>query len=325
MTQRIALSPQLRTLIEYTESSLGIEIILHRHADAPPSGILLDTYTYQTEKDVIAYSASLIGLLKDFVIALNVVRLLLRGTASKAGKYRVLSYEPEGVARGMGQIYLDILKDERTRSLPLVQKQRLPFYLYKLFHETLSDIPLEVMGHAFLATNIPAMRSAQLYYLVKESLRDMHELVEVKNFIPRRYFVMHNGMFYARDLFLAQIMSEYKLNPLINIPELQRFKNLDAKEMMTHRWSQSHWYYTKVVGDAMYASLTRSLPPYRPEYWNPARVLQLYENACVVANNFMALMQVSDWYTWASPDHLRSADEHQEEIEQVAASLVFGV
>ena len=38
---------------------------------------------------------------------------------------------------------------------------------------------------------------------------------------------------------------------MINIPELQQFRALDMKEMMDSRWSRSHWYHTKVVGDAM--------------------------------------------------------------------------
>ena len=324
MTQPSALSPQLQNLIRFTEESLDTEIVLHRQPDCPPCGILVDRYTYETEKNVIVYPAAFLGLLKDFVIALNVTRLLIRGTAYQNGHYKVLTYDPEGVALGMEQIYLDLLKDEHTRLLSLFQKKKIPFYLYKLFHDTLSEIPWGILSHTFLAIHFPVMRTAQLYFLVRESLRDMHELVEVKNYIPRRYFAMHNGMFYARDMLLASILSEYKLNPLINIPELQRFRNLDIKEMMTHRWSRSHWYHTKVVGDAMYAMLRRELSPSRADQWNPSDLEQVYHQGRIITDHFMTLMQMSGWYIWDSPEHLLSAELHQAEIERGAFTRIFG-
>jgi hypothetical protein len=324
MTQRSALSPQLLNLIRFTEESLDTEIVLHRQPDCPPCGILVDTYTYETEKNVIVYPAAFLGLLKDFVIALNVTRLLIRGTAYQTGHYEVLSYEPEGVALGMGQIYLDLLKDEHTRLLSLFQKKKIPFYLYKLFHDTLSEIPWGILSHTFLAVHFPVMRSAQLYFLIKESLRDMHELVEVKNYIPRRYFVLHNGMFYARDMLLASILSEYKLNPLINIPELQRFRNLDIKEMMTYRWSRSHWYQTKMVGDTMYTMLRQELPSPRGDQWNPSDMVQGYHHGRAITSNFITLMQMSGWYIWDTPAHLLSAEHHQAEIERMAFIRIFG-
>jgi hypothetical protein len=322
--QRPAFSPQLRNLVEYAENRLGIEIIFHRQADCPPCGILLDSYTYKTNKDVIAYPLSFLGILKDFVIALNVIRLLIRGTAYKAGCYKVLSYEPDGVAAGIEQIYLDMLKDEHTRNLPFVQKKKLSFYLYKLFHDTLSEIPWWILAQEFVAIRIPAMRNAQVYFLIRESLRDMHELVEVKNYIPRRYFVLHNGMFYARDILLASVLSEYKLNPLINIPELRRFKNLDIKEMITHRWSRSHWYHTKIVGDTMFSMLTRELPSPRAEDWSLSDTIAMYNHGCSITSKLIDLMQLPGWYFWESPEHLSSAEEHQADIEKLAFSRIFG-
>jgi len=324
MTQHSAFSPQLLNLIHFTEKTLDTEIILHRQADCPPCGILVDRFTYDTEKNVIVFPASFIGLLKDFVIALNVTRLLIRGSASRNGIYKVLSYEPDGVALGMEQIYLDLLKDERTRLLSLARKKKIPFFLYKLLHDTLSEIPLGIVSQIFLAVNFPVMRSAQLYFLIREGLRDMHELVEVKNYIPRRYFVMHNGMFYARDMLMASIMAEYKLNPLINIPELRRFRNLDVKEMMTHRWSHSHWYHTKMVGDALYGVLARELPPPRADQWDPANMVETYQYGRTITDRFISIMQLSGWYTWDSPVNLLAAEQDQAEIERQAAFRIFG-
>jgi hypothetical protein len=111
---------------------------------------------------------------------------------------------------------------------------------------------------------------------------------------------------------------------LINIPELQRFKNLDLKEMMTHRWSRSHWYQTKLVGDAMTSMLTRDLPASRPEDWRLSDAVMLYDRLRSVTDHFLVLMQLPDWYIWESPEHLASAEEHYEEIEKDVLSLVFG-
>jgi hypothetical protein len=323
MTQLSSLSPQLRQFIEYTEERLGTEIVLNRQADSPACGILLDSYTYRTNKTVIAYPASFLGLLKDFVIGLNVVRLLMRGTAFCAGRYQVLSYDPDVVTRGMNQIYLDILKDEHTRLLAISRKKKLPFCLYKLFHDTLSDLPSAILAHVYLSVHFPQMRSAQVYFLIKESLRDMHELVGVKDFVPRRYFVMHNGMFYARDMLLAGILGENKLSPLLNIPELQRFQNLDMKEMMTHRWSQSHWYHAKIIGDAMHRMLIRTVPSPQSERWDPAAMMQIVDQGYIITNSYLELMQMRDWYLWESPEHLRNAEEQQVGIERYASSRIF--
>jgi hypothetical protein len=319
-----SLSPQLLNLVDYTERRLKTEIVLSRQADCPPCGVLVDQYTYKTNRDVIAYPSSLLGILKDCVIAPHVVRLLIRGAAHEAGRYQVLSYETKGAAAGIRQIYLDMLKDDQTRSLPLLQKRRLSFYIYRLFHDTLSEIPWWILAHSFVAVCMPALRNGQVYLLMREGLRDMHELVEVKRYIPRRYFIMHNGMFYARDMLLASLLSEYKLNPLINIPELQRFKNLDLKEMMTHRWSQSHWYQTKIVGDAMTSMLTRNLPASRPKDWQLSDAVRMYDRLHSVTDHFLNLMHLPGWYIWETPEHLASAEERYDETEKEVLSLVFG-
>jgi hypothetical protein len=41
----------------------------------------------------------------------------------------------------MNQIYIDTLKDEKTRSLDIGQKKKLIYYLYMLFHESFLDFP----------------------------------------------------------------------------------------------------------------------------------------------------------------------------------------
>jgi hypothetical protein len=125
-------------------------------------------------------------------------------------------------------------------------------------------------------------------------------------------------------MLLASLLSEYKLNPLVNIPELRRFKNLDLKEMMTHRWSRSHWYQTKIVGDAMTTLLSRDLPPARPGEWEVTDAIRMYDRWRSMTDHFLNLMQVPDWYVWESPEHLVSAEERTEEIEREVLSVVFG-
>ena len=162
----------------------------------------------------------------------------MRGTSHKLKQYRILSYDSQSAAKGMYQIYLDTLKDDKTRQLDIGQKKKLMYYLFMLFHESLIELPFSILGNYYLTKVCPVLHNAQTYFLIKESMRDMHELVAFKDMLPRRYFVMHNAMYYARDMFLADITAEIKLNPLINIPEFQKFRNLDIKEMMSHRWSQ---------------------------------------------------------------------------------------
>jgi len=128
-----------------------------------------------------------------------------------------------------------------------------------LLHEVFSEMPQKLLADLVIARRFSLLRNAQVYFLIKESMKDMHDLVPIKDFLPQRYYVLHNSIYYARDMLLAYVLSEYKLNPVINIPELQRFRNLDIKEMMTQRWSRSPWYHTKVVGDALSNMLKRTI------------------------------------------------------------------
>jgi hypothetical protein len=153
MISQYNISPPLRDLIAYIERELGIEIILHRQPDVPPHGLLIDDFTYATGKNVIAFSSSQLGLLKDFVIAYNCYRLLFRGMAHRAGKYRLLSFNEDIASTAMQQIYLDTLKDENTRNIELWRKKQLLFYLYIMFHESLSDLPWSVLANIVISKN----------------------------------------------------------------------------------------------------------------------------------------------------------------------------
>ena len=318
-------SPALDKLIRHIEDILDCEIFVHRETDAPPHGILLDTFSYTTNKNVIVFSSAQLGLLKDFVIAQNSVRILMRGMAHRRGNYRVLSYNAGMAGHGMNQIYLDTLKDEKTRGLLIWQKKKLMYYLYMLFHESISDVPWEILANVFIAKRCEVLQNAQTYFLIKESMRDMHELVSFKEMLPRRYFVLHNAMYYARDMYLADITAELKLNPMINIPELQKFKNLDVKEMMSHRWSQSYWYHTKIVGDAM-TNIIRMVMNFDfsgtldEDYY-----YRMYELGQEITNRWLMMMRMQEWYSWEPPGHLREAETRAQEIEDIATQFVFGI
>jgi hypothetical protein len=119
-----------------------------------------------------------------------------------------------------------MLKDKTTRSMGLDRKRKINFYLYMLFHETLEELPWKILSHAYIAWRFRLLHKAQVYGMMKETMEDMHELVPLKKYVPVRYFILHNGMNYARDLLFAEITTEYRLNPVLMIPELQRFKNL---------------------------------------------------------------------------------------------------
>lgn len=319
------LSPELQNIIDVTNELLDTEIFLHRRNDVPIQGLLIDDYTLQTGKNVIAFSSSQLGMLKDFVIAKQCFTLLFRGIAAKNDSYKVLSFEKEGALAAARQIYLDTLKDENTRKMELWRKKQLIFELFLLFHETLSDLPQTILANVVVAKNYSVMRNAQIYSLLKGSIRDMHDLVPVKDFIPQRYFVLHNGMFYARDMILAYILSEYKLNPVINIPELQRFRNLDVKEMMTHRWSRSIWYHTKVIGDAMSNILKLTLNMDFERDLDSGYFLSAYECTVDIVNRWLAMMAMQGWYMWSSPEHLSKTLKNREEIEKCITEELFGI
>lgn len=317
------LSPDLRLLLHKTAENLGMEVILHRQNDAPRYGILVDDYTFGSGKNVIVFPSSVLGMLKDYIIAENSYRLLFNGMGAKAGRFKVLSYSKSHAVTALKQIYLDILKDEKTRNMDLWRKKKLLFYLYILFLETLSEIPWTLLSNLLISVHLPVMRNAQIYFLLKESMRDMHELVTVKDFLPQRYFVMHNAMYYARDNVLAYMLSEFKLNPVINIPELQKFKNLDMKEMMSHRWSSSVWYHTKMVGDAMSTILKGEITIDAPRLADPATLAVAYDCGVSMTNRWIGMMGMEDWYYWTDPADRRAAFTNQDAIEAAAIKELF--
>jgi hypothetical protein len=325
MTMSFTTSPPVHDLISHVEELLNIEIIIHRQADTPPYGLLVDTYSYDVTKNVIVFSNSQLGLLKDFVIAQNCIKLLMLGIAHKSGVHKTLSYDKERAASGMNQIYLDTLKDDKTRELEIWQKKKLMYYLYMLFHETLLDLPWSILSNVYITRECQVLHNAQAYFLIKEGMRDMHELVTFKDMLPRRYFVLHNAMYYARDMFLAEITAELKLNPLINIPELQKFRNLDVKEMMTHRWSQSYWYHTKIVGDAMSSLVRMAINLDFTRELSPDFYLDMYQIGMEITNKWLLMMRMQEWYQWEPPGHLRDAEQRCNEIEAEATQAVFGI
>jgi len=324
MENKYEISSSLQSLLDHTEEQLDTKIHLQRKQDAPKKGLLLDQYSFQSGRNVIVFNNQQIGMLKDFVIAQNAIKLLLKGVAAKTSGYRVLSFDAKSATLGMEQIYLDVLKDEKTRHLDFWIKKKLMFYLYMLFHETLCELPWTLMANIVVSKLCPVMRNAQVYFLMKESMRDMHDLVSFKDYIPRRYFVMHNGMFFARDLILGEVMSEMKLNPMINIPEMKKFKNLNLMEMLTHRWQKNPWYQTKLVGDAM-VNITKEM-----------KVAQLCENPRgetypsiytlieEITNRWIKLMQIEKYYYWETSEHQQNAMKMQEEYEKEARMSIFG-
>ncbi|HVP94021.1 MAG TPA: hypothetical protein VMS89_02500 [Methanoregulaceae archaeon] len=325
MSSTYTTSPAVQDLISHAEELLNIEIVIHREAEAPQYGLLIDTYSFDVNKNVIVYSNSQLGLLKDYIIAQNCVKLLMRGASHKLKNYRTLSYDSHSAAKGMYQIYLDTLKDDKTRVLDIGQKKKLMYYLFMLFHESLIDLPWAILGNLYLTKECPVLHNAQAYFLIKESMRDMHELVAFKDMLPRRYFVMHNAMYYARDMFLADITAEIKLNPLINIPELQKFRNLDVKEMMSHRWSQSYWYHTKLVGDAMSNIVRMAVSIDFSKELSLDFYADMYALGVDITNRWLVMMRMQDWYRWELPEHLRTAEQNCVQIEQEATQAVFGI
>ncbi|MBN1165808.1 MAG: hypothetical protein JXA44_01610 [Methanospirillaceae archaeon] len=324
MENRYEISSSLQSLLDHVEEQLAITIHLQRKPEAPRKGILLDSYSFDTTRNVIAFSNQQIGMLKDFVIGQNAIRLLLKGIGHKNNVFQVLSFTEESVTSGMEQIYLDVLKDEKTRHMEFWMKKKLMFYLYMLFFETLIELPGFLFSNIVISRMCPVMRNAQVYYLMKESMRDMHDLVSFKDYIPRRYFVMHNGMFYARDLILGEIMSEMKLNPMINIPELKKFKNLNLMEMLTHRWQKNPWYQTKLVGDAMVSIMKEMKVSDVCHDPCPDTYLLIYQLIMDLTNRWISLMQLDKYYVWETPEHQQAAIKNQNTIENAARMSIFG-
>ncbi|MCU0632710.1 MAG: hypothetical protein MUC66_07020 [Methanolinea sp.] len=324
MNQSYNLSPVLCELLEFAESTLGTEIQLVRRTDVPPQGVLIDDFTFGTGKHMIAFSSSQLGMLKDYTICRHCLELLAKGCAARSNEFRVISFATESARPACGQIYLDILKDEATRNIAVWRKKQLLFLLYMLFHEAFSELPLTLLANIVIARRYPVIRNAQVYFLLKESMRDMHDLVPVKEFLPQRYFVLHNGMYYARDMLLAYVLSEFKLNPVINIPELQRFRNLDVKEMMSHRWSRSPWYHTKMVGDALSNILKLTITMDMEQDLSEQYFRDLFTLGREVLARWWVMMGMQEWFLWESPEHLKAALASQEVMERTIQQEIFG-
>jgi len=324
MNQEYNLSPVLRELLEFTESTLGTEVQLVRRTDVPPHGVLIDDFTFGTGKNVIAFSSSQLGMLKDYTIFRHCLELLAKGCAARNNEFRVISFSHESALVACKQVYLDILKDETTRNIAMWRKKQLVFLLYMLFHEAFTELPLTLLANLVIARRYPVIRNAQVYFLLKESMWDMHDLIPVKEFLPQRYFVLHNGMYYGRDMLLAYVLSEYKLNPVINIPELQRFRNLDMKEMMSHRWSRSPWYHTKMVGDALSNVLKLSITMDMQQDLSEQYFRDLFALGRDILARWWVMMGMQDWFLWENPEHLKAALASQEVMERTIQQEIFG-
>jgi hypothetical protein len=323
MTGDYTLSDDLNRLISHVEGVLGTGVILLRQDNIPEHGILIDDYTYGNGKNMILFSSSELGMLKDFVIAKNCFELLYKGIAAQKGQYQVLSFDQRSATHGMKQIYLDILKDENTRMLDISQKKKMLFSLYLLFRNALSELPWSILSNIYIAKQYPVMRNSQVYLLMKESMREMHALEKESSCLPQRYYVMHNGIYYARDTLLAYSLAEYRLNPVINIPELQQFRALDMKDLMDSRWSRSHWYHTKVVGDAMSNILKLTLTADFDKQGGPDLYYDTYQCGLNITNRWLVMMAMQDWYIWESPDHLRDSISRQVAIEESVLEELF--
>ncbi|HVP93821.1 MAG TPA: hypothetical protein VMS89_01470 [Methanoregulaceae archaeon] len=323
MSSQYNLSDDLNNLIAHVETVLGTGIVLRRQDNVPEQGVLIDDYTFGSGKNLIIFSSGDLGMLKDYSIAKNCLILLYKGVAVQKGTYQVLSFDRATAVSGMKQIYLDILKDENTRVLAISEKKKMICSLYQLFRNTVSEIPWSILANINISKQFPAMRNSQVYLLLKESMKEMHRLENENRCLPQRYYVMNNGMYYARDILLSYSMAEYRLNPVINIPELQKFRALDMKEMMDSRWSRSHWYHTKIVGDAMANILKLTLTADFRGPTDTGLYYEISESGKNVINRWLVMMAMQDWYRWDTPGHLRGALQEQSEIEKYAIGEIF--
>ncbi len=323
MGARYYLSPDLQGLIGQAEQMLGTRVTLRRHNDSPRQGILIDQYRYGTDQNLIIFSDSTLGMLKDFVVAQNCMRLLFNGSASLNRGLNVLSFDRQTAAAGMKQIYLDILKDEETRTLEMDEKKKLMVFLYHHFRQVLSDLPWNVLANIEILKRFPVMRNAQVYFLIREGSRDIHGLRDAYPTMPARYRVMHNSMHYARDLVLAYLLSEKQLNPVFNIPELMEFSRLDLKDLISSRWSGSEWYHMKMVGDAMANILKITLPEGITGKEPSVYYRILYDSGIEITSRWLYMTGMQDWYRWEAPPHLRGAEQQRVEIERLALTDIF--
>jgi len=321
-----SLSNSLTTLIDLTERLLDTEITIRCMQSAPYRGLLIDPYTHETDVPMIVASTNYLGMLRDYVIARHVVTLLLRGSAVARGDYRVLSFDQDSVARGMRQIYLDILKEDSMRGQRLETKKLLKilFELYTYFHEGLAEVPWDIIVNRWLYLHCPKMRQAQLYYLVKESKRDMAKLLEFKETLPHKFFVVSKAIYYARDLYLAEVLPSIDLQPVKNIPQMRRFENLGLKEMLTNRWTKSSWYKTKLVGDRMVVSLRDTFAGERETIKDQVYFKTIYDQGIRITDLWSREMHMDDWFVWNEPGCHTEAARAGDAMNREALVRIFG-
>jgi hypothetical protein len=331
MKTEMPLSKPIRRFIKQTEEMLDTEISLLRQPEADPGGTLVDVYTYEMEKNVnvIIFPAQYVGLLKDFIIAKHCTHLLIKGAAHTKGKYLLCSYNEDTVFRGMRQIYIDALKDEAKKpekdKLPVNKLIQMLFILYNHFNEDINEIPWNAIVNASVYHRMSKIRKTQLYHIMKESKSDMDEMMEQEKIIPRRYFVLNKAMFYARDMFLAKTLPADELMPVLNIPQMKKFNHLEVKEMLTHRWTHTAWYQSKVFGDTMLEIVDKHLDKVE---WNASPTLdhyyELYQLGVNLTNHLTSYMTMKDWFVWETPKHLLQSHEMKGEYEKKALKKIFG-
>jgi hypothetical protein len=326
MIGTVPIAKPVRKFVYHAEELLGTEIVIARDREAPLAGTLIDKFTYPVENDYIVFPAHYVGLIKDFIIAKQVMTLLIRGAAAKRGEYRVLSFTEDTVYNGLKQIYLDALKDEakKEKKLPVNKLIEMLFLLYLQFHEDLNELPWNPVVNTGVYIRLPKIRKTQLYYLMKEGKEDMDEMTEQMEIIPRRYFVLSKAMYYARDYFLAKTLPADELTPVINIPQMKKFNHLEVKEMLTTRWTSTAWYQSKVFGDSMLSIMDSSII----SDWNAAQDLDYYYNLYRVivrlTDNLLSYMTMNTWFVWETVRHQQNAAENKNEYEQKALKRIFG-
>jgi hypothetical protein len=327
MKTDMPLSKSVKNFINQTETILDTELSVLRNPDTDPNGMLVDIYTYNIEKNIILIPAHYIGLLKDFIIAKHCVHLLIKGAASKKSRYLVCSFTGDSMYRGIHQIYIDALKDEakKEKKLPVTQFIRMLNILYTTFNDDINELPWNPITNARVYHQMPQIRKTQLYYLMKEGKKDMDEMMEFEDIIPRRYFVLNKSMFYARDQYLAKTLPADELKPVINIPQMKKFNHLEVKEMLTTRWTHTSWYQSKFFGDNMLEIMEKYLEKID---WNAESGLDyfhdIYQSGVQMTNHFISYMSMKDWFVWESPRHLLEAQARKAEYENGALVRIFG-
>jgi hypothetical protein len=296
MKTDMPLSKPIRLFVSQTETLLDTEISLIRNPEADPNGTLVDTYTYNVEKNAIIFPAHYIGLLKDFIIARHCVHLLIKGAAAKKSRYLVCSFTGDSVYRGIHQIYIDALKDEakKEKKLPVQKLIQMLNILYTNFNDDINELPWNPITNARVYHRMPQIRKTQLYYLMKEGKADMDEMMD-------------------------------QLMPVVNIPQMKKFNHLEVKEMLTTRWTHTSWYQSKIFGDNMLEIMEKYLQKID---WNAEPTLdyfhEIYQSGVRMTNHFISYMSMNDWYVWESPQHLLEAQKQKSEYEHAALKRIFG-